>query len=85
MTPEVKFNAKQMLKHVLICVGIKRWAHAVDRDNCCTTEAALVRTMPVKEVLDSYAWRERDITRRGSCREPNVLTTEIVNVASQRN
>jgi hypothetical protein len=85
MTPKVKFNAKQMLKHFLICAGIERWARAVDGDNCCTTEAALVRTMPMKKVLDSYAWRERDVTQWHSHRELNILTTEIVIVASQRN
>jgi hypothetical protein len=46
---------EQMLKQVLISAGIKRWTHAVDRNNCCATKAALVRTGPVNEVLDGYA------------------------------
>ena len=53
--PKVKFDAKQMLKHVLISAGIKRWIHAVNRNNCCATKAALIRTVPVKKVLDCYA------------------------------
>jgi hypothetical protein len=52
--PKVEFDAEQMLKHVLISADIKRWTHSVDRNNCCTTKAALIRTGPVNEVLDGY-------------------------------
>ena len=52
VNPELKFNAKEMLKHILIGTGIEWWAHAVNRNNRCTTKAAFVRTVPVKVVLD---------------------------------
>ncbi len=75
---EMKFNTKEMLKHILVCASIKWWAHAINRDDSCTTENALVRTMPVENILDSDALGERCFARWLSCCEPNVLMAEII-------
>ncbi len=83
--PKVEFDAKQMLKQVLISAGIKRWTHAMDRNNCCTTKAALVRTRPVNEVLDGYALGNGYIVRWCCHREPDVLATQVLIIASKRN
>ncbi len=82
---EMKFNTIKMLKHILICSSIKWWAHAVNRDDSCTTENALVRTMPVEKIPDSDAPGKMCITGWLSCCESNALTAENIIIAGQRN
>ncbi len=85
MVFEMKFNTKDMLKQILICTSVKWWAHAVNRDNSCTTENALVRTMPVEIIPDSDTPGERCLAGWiGHC-EPNVLMAEIIVITGQQN
>ncbi len=82
---EMKFNTKEMLKHILICASVKLCAHAINRDDSCATENAFVRTMPMKKIPDSDAPRERCLARWLSCCESYVLMAEIIIIAGQRN
>jgi hypothetical protein len=82
---EMKFKTKEMLKHVLIWDSVKWWENAVNRDDSCAADNALVRTMPVEKIPDSDASGERHLTGWLSPCELNVLMAEIIVAAGQRN
>jgi hypothetical protein len=49
-----EFNAKEMLEHISIWTGIKRWTEASGGDNGRTGEAGFICTKMMEELLDVY-------------------------------
>jgi hypothetical protein len=49
-----KFNSKEMLEHISIWTGVKRWTKASGGDNRRTGEAGFICTKLMEEVLDLY-------------------------------
>ncbi len=80
-----KFNSKEMLEHISIWTGVKRWTKASGGDNRRTGEAGFICTKLMEEVLDLYfgCWSWWYFWWGGS--ETNILTNEVIIVLSQGN
>jgi hypothetical protein len=50
-----KFDAKEMLEHISIWAGVKRWTKASGGDNGRTGEAGFICTKTMEEALDLYS------------------------------
>ncbi len=50
-----EFNAKEMLEHISIWTGAKRWTEASGGDNGRTGEAGFICTKMMEEVFDVYS------------------------------
>ena len=79
----VEFNTKKMPEHILICSSIEWGAHAIDPNDCCAAEHALVHAVAMNVILYEYAgWDGRPVGWVGS-RETHILTAEVVVVTSE--
>ena len=52
---KMKFNTKQMLKHILVGAGVKWRAETINENDCGAIERRLVGSMAMEIVLDINA------------------------------
>ena len=81
---KMKFDTKQMLKHILVGAGVKWWAETINGNDCGAIERRLVGSMAVEIVLDINAMRRGCVAGWLSRREPNILTTKVIVIAAKR-
>ena len=80
----MKFDTKQMLKHILVGGSVKWRAETISRNDCRATERRLIGSMVVEIVFDINATRRGCVARLLSRCEPNILTIKVIVIAAKR-
>lgn len=53
----VEFNAEEMLKHILIGAGVKRWTETIGGYHCRAGEHGFVRVTTMEEIFEQHTRR----------------------------
>ena len=80
----IKFDTKQILRHILVGTGVKWRAETINGNDCGAIEGRLVGSMAKEILLDINAMTRGCVAGWLSRREPSILTTKVIVIAAKR-